>query len=118
VTMREYLNSKDGRDVVERFLKAYVEGISVALKNREFTLKVIGKYTQTTDPELLEETYQLNIAKAFLKVPYPSVDGFKAVLDFVAETRDPKAKAIDPKSLLDASFVKQLDDSGFIKSLY
>jgi ABC-type nitrate/sulfonate/bicarbonate transport system substrate-binding protein len=118
VTMREYLNSKDGRDVVQRFLKAYVEGISVALKNREFTLKVVGKYTQTTDPELLEETYQLNIAKALLKVPYPSVEGFKAVLDFVAETRDPKAKAIDPKSLLDASFVKQLDDSGFIKSLY
>lgn len=118
VTTHEYLKSKDGRDIVQRFLKAYVEGISVALKNREFTLKVIGEYTRTTDAELLEETYQLNIAKAFLKAPYPSVEGFKTILDFVAETRDPKAKAIDPKSLLDASFVKQLDDSGFIKSLY
>jgi hypothetical protein len=88
------------------------------LKNREFTLKVIGEYTRTTEPDLLEETYQVNVAKTFLKVPYPSVEGFKTILDFVAETRDPKAKAIDPKSLLDASFVKQLDDSGFIKSLY
>jgi len=118
VTTREYLKSKENREVVQRFLKAYVEGISIALKNREFTLKVIGEYTRTTDPDLLEETYQVNVAKAFLKVPYPSVEGFKTILDFVAETRDPKAKAIDPRSFLDASFVKQLDDSGFIKSLY
>ncbi len=90
----------------------------MALKNREFTLKVISEYTRTTESDLLEETYQVNVAKAFLKVPYPSVEGFKTILDFVAETRDPKAKAIDPKSFLDASFVKQLDDNGFIKSLY
>ena len=79
---------------------------------------MIGEHTRTTEPDLLEETYQLNVAKAFLKVPYSSVDGFKTILDFVAETRDSKAKAIDPKSLLDVSFVKQLDDSGFIKNLY
>lgn len=118
VTTREYLKSKENRDIVQRFLKAYVEGISVALKNREFTLKVIGDYTRTTEPDLLEETYQVNVAKAFLKVPYPSAEGFKTILDFVAETRDPKVKAMDPKSFLDPSFVKQLDDSGFIKSLY
>ena len=72
----------------------------------------------TTDAEMLEKTYQVNIARAFLKVPLPSVGGFKTILDFVAETRDPKAKNIDPNSILDASFVKQLDESGLIKSLY
>ena len=72
----------------------------------------------TTDAEMLEKTYQVNIAKAFLKVPIPSVGGFKTILDFVAETRDPKAKNIDPHSILDPSFVKQLDESGFIKSLH
>jgi len=118
VAMRDYLKSKENRETLQRFLKAYVEGISVSLKNREFTLKVIGEYTRTTDAEMLEETYQVNIAKAFLKVPLPSVGGFKTILDFVAETRDPKAKNIDPNSILDASFVKQLDESGLIKSLY
>jgi len=118
VATREYLKSKENHEVLQKFFKAYVEAISVAIKNREFAIKVISKYTRTTDPELLEETYKVNVAKAFLKVPYPSVAGFKTILDFVAETRDPRAKAIDPKSLLDASFVKQLDDNGFIKSLY
>ena len=118
VTTREYLKSKEGLDVLQKFFKAYIEGINQSLKNKAFTLKVISDYTRTTDAEMLEETYQANIAKAFLKAPYPSVEGFKTILDFVAETRDPKAKAIDPKSVLDPSFVKQLDDSGFIKNLH
>ena len=118
VTTRDYLKSKENRDVLQRFLRGYVEGISVSLKNRDFTLKVIGEYTRTTEPEMLEETYQVNVAKAFLKTPYPSVEGFKTILDFVAETRDAKAKAIDPHSVIDTTFVKQLDDSGFIRGLY
>jgi NitT/TauT family transport system substrate-binding protein len=118
VTTREYLKSKEGLDVLQKFFKAYVEGIHVCLTNKDFTLKVIAGYTRTTEPEMLEETYQANVAKAFLKAPYPSVEGFKTILDFVGETRDPKAKAIDPKSALDASFVKQLDDNGFIKNLH
>lgn len=118
VATRDYLKSKENRETLQKFLKAYVEGISVSLKNRELTLKVIGEYTRTTDAEMLEETYQANVAKAFLKVPLPSVEGFKTILDFVAETRDPKARNIDPNSILDPSFVKELDQSGFIKSLY
>jgi hypothetical protein len=70
-----------------------------------------------TDPEILEETYRVNVANAFRKAPYPSAEGFKTILDFVADTRDPKAKSIDPKSVMDATIVKELDDSGFIKSL-
>jgi hypothetical protein len=95
-----------------------VEGISVAVKNREQTLKIIAQYSRTTDPEILEETYEVTVAKAFLRVPYPSVEGFKTVLDFIVETRDPKAKTIDPNSIVDSSFVKELDENGFIKSLY
>lgn len=118
VATRDFLRSKENREILQRFMKAYVEGISVCLKNRDFALKVISQYTRTDDPEMLEETYQVNVAKAFLKVPYPSVEGFKTILDFVAETRDPKAKNIDPHSILDPSLVKELDQSGFIKSLY
>jgi ABC-type nitrate/sulfonate/bicarbonate transport system substrate-binding protein len=116
VAMRDFLKSDP--EMIRRFLKGYVEAISFSLKNREQTIKIIDHYTRTGDPEILEETYRGNVATAFAKVPYPSVEGFKTILDFVAETRDPKAKSIDPRSVLDRSFVKELDDSGFIKSLY
>jgi hypothetical protein len=39
------------------------------------------------------------------------------VLDQIA-VRDPRAKNVAPETLMDTRFVKQLDESGFIKSLY
>jgi ABC-type nitrate/sulfonate/bicarbonate transport system substrate-binding protein len=115
VTTREFL--KKDTDVVRRFMKGYVEAIAYSLKHKDQTVKIIGQYTRMTDPEILEETYRVNVANAFRKTPYPTVDGFKTILDFVAETRDPKAKSIDPKSVIDISIVKELDDSGFIKTV-
>ena len=115
VVTREFL--KKDADTVRRFMKGYVEAIAYSLKNHDQTLKIIGQYTRTTDPEILEETYRVNVANAFRRTPYPSAEGFKTILDFVADTRDPKAKSIDPKSVIDTSIVKELDDSGFIKSL-
>jgi ABC-type nitrate/sulfonate/bicarbonate transport system substrate-binding protein len=108
---------KRDTDLVRRFMKGYIEAISYSLKHKDDTMKIIGQYTRTSEPEVLEETYRVNVASAFRKVPYPSVEGFKTILDFVAETRDPKAKTIDAKSMMDTSIVKELDDSGFIKSL-
>jgi ABC-type nitrate/sulfonate/bicarbonate transport system substrate-binding protein len=115
VVTREFL--KKDIETVRRFMKGYVEAIAFSLKHHDQTLKIIGQYTRTTDPEILEETYRVNVANAFRKAPYPSAEGFKTILDFVADTRDPKAKSIDPKSVMDATIVKELDDSGFIKSL-
>ncbi len=114
----DYLRLKETRETLRRFMKGYVEGISIAVKDREQTLKIISQYSRTTDPEILQETYDVIVAKAFLRVPYPSVEGFKTVLDFIAETRDTKAKTIDPKSIVDSTFVRELDENGFIKSLY
>jgi hypothetical protein len=50
--------------------------------------------------------------------------GVKTVLEFLvkdnprAKSQEPKAKSADPNSFVDPSFVKALDDNGFIKSLY
>jgi hypothetical protein len=47
----------------------------------------------------------------------PSPVGLKTVMEFLA-LDDPKAKGVDPTSFVDGSILKELDDSGFIKSLY
>ncbi len=116
VVTREFL--KNDKEIIRRFLKGYVEAVAFSIKHRDETLKIIGQYTRENDPEVLDETYRINVANAFLKVPYPSVDGFKTILDFVADTRDPKARSIDPKSMMDPSLVRELEESGFIKKLY
>jgi hypothetical protein len=49
--------------------------------------------------------------------PYPPPDGYQLVLQDMAE-KNPKAAQADIKDYIDARFVKELDDSGFIKALY
>ena len=51
------------------------------------------------------------------KKQYPSVEGLKTVIDDIAE-RDPRAKSVKPEQFIDASFIRELDQSGFIDGLY
>ena len=51
------------------------------------------------------------------RIPYADTAGFKFVLDEVA-VRRPEARKMNVNELIDNRFVKELDDSGFIKKLY
>jgi len=51
------------------------------------------------------------------RVPYPTMKGIQLVLDEIG-SRNPKAREIAPDSLVDLSYLKEIDNSGFIKALY
>jgi NitT/TauT family transport system substrate-binding protein len=104
-------------DLVKRYLSAELEAIALMKKNRAFTLKVLSKYLRTTDTDLLSEAYDIQIAKYMMKAPLPTADAVRAVLEELAE-RNPKAKEQDPNRFFDDRFVRQLQDSNFIDSLY
>ena len=48
---------------------------------------------------------------------YPTLEGIKNILEPLAKT-DPKAKTSEPEDFVDMSFIKELDESGFIADLY
>jgi NitT/TauT family transport system substrate-binding protein len=105
--------------LVSRFIKVFVEGIAYFKKNKEESLKVLMKKMRVErgNENSLQRSYQLYASQYFDSVPTPSMLGVKTVLEFLAKD-NPKAKGADPNSFVDASFVKMLDDSGFIKALY
>jgi NitT/TauT family transport system substrate-binding protein len=107
---------KDNMDTVQRFVRAYTEAIAIYKNNRELAMKVTSKYTGMKDPALLGATVDFYAPK-LQRVPHATVAGLKFVLDEVA-VRDPRAKNYAPETFMDTRFVKQLDDSGYIKSLY
>ncbi len=107
---------KDNMDTVQRFVRAYTEAIAIYKNNRELAMKVTSKYTGMKDPALLGATVDFYAPK-LQRVPHATVAGLKFVLDEVA-VRDPRAKNYTPETFMDSRFVKQLDDSGFIRSLY
>ena len=55
--------------------------------------------------------------KIFPKKPYPTVKGLQLVLEEIA-LKNPKAKGFAPEQAVDLSFVKELDEAGFIDRLY
>jgi ABC-type nitrate/sulfonate/bicarbonate transport system substrate-binding protein len=107
---------KDNRDTVRKFTRALVEAIHFYKTHKEFSKNVIGKYVKTADNEALEDSYQF-FAPLVPTKPYPTLEGIKEALMELGE-KDSKARAARPEDFADMSFVKELDESGYIDGLY
>jgi NitT/TauT family transport system substrate-binding protein len=115
VTTRSYV--RDNPDIIRRYLKAYVEGLHRFKTDKDFSLKVLAKYSRISDRDMLEETYRYYAIKVMPKVPYPTIKGIQLVLDEIA-SRNPKAREISPMDLVDLSYLKKIESSGFVQALY
>jgi NitT/TauT family transport system substrate-binding protein len=113
VSTRSFIK-KDPQSV-RRFLMAYSEGTERLYRDKEFTMKVIGKYTKTEDREALESGYVF--ATTFIerppRLPYKAVE---TILAQIAE-KDPKVKTHKAEEFIDPTFYNELDKNGFFKSL-
>jgi NitT/TauT family transport system substrate-binding protein len=114
VTTRRYL--KTNEDTVRRFMRAYIEGAARGQRDKNFALKAMGKTFRTDDRELLEESYDLIIKPNFVIPPHPSLPGIASLLRGL-EQAQPKAKGAKSEDFADSRIVRELDQSGFIKSV-
>ncbi len=114
VTTRRFLKTQE--DVVRRFLRAYIEGAARGQRDKNFALKAMGKYFRTDDREVLEESYDAVIKSNFAIPPYPSIPGIANLIQGL-EKQNPKAKGAKPDEFADSRLVRELDQSGFVKSV-
>ncbi len=105
------------KDLTDRFMKAYVEGLHMFKTKPDVAKQVISKYAQITDQEVLDDTWEVYAKKYMPEVPHSTAAGVKTILDELA-LKNPKAAAADPAKFVDDSFVQALEQSGFIKALY
>lgn len=115
IVVRESQLRKE-RETFAQFAKGVIEGIHRVKTDREFAIKVLGKMLRSSDREILEETYRV-FSALYEKAPYPALEGIQPILDEIS-TQIPKAKSYKPENFVDVSIVKQLDQSGFIGSVY
>jgi ABC-type nitrate/sulfonate/bicarbonate transport system substrate-binding protein len=111
VSRRPYL-TKHRADLVN-FTKAMIEGVHYYKANKEFSMKVIGKYMKIEDREVVEENFR---EYDFPLKPYPAKEYFALPIQEVGK-KDPKVLKEDPERFADQSLVKELDASGFIDKL-
>ena len=108
---RSYIRANPA--VAERFLRAYSEAILYFHGQREGTLGVMAKYLRSMDRESIAESYD-NHLTIIPKVPYPTLEGIQFILDELAK-ENPRAKQFRPETLIDKSFIENLDREGFFK---
>ena len=104
------------RQIMLNLLKAYVEGIHYFLTNKRATLAVMQKYMKVTDSATASVMYDY-FRGAIAQKPYPVAAAMGNLLDIVVK-RTPEAAKFKPDQFIDASLIKELDQSGFIDRLY
>jgi hypothetical protein len=93
-----------------------VEAIHIIKTEKNYAKALFKKNLGVADPEGLERAYR-DYSNAFPEVPYPNPDGVKTMLDDLA-AKNPKASTADPKTFVDMSLVREVENSGFIKQVY
>lgn len=104
---------REKNEALTRFLRGYIEAMAVIRKDRETTIKSMGKYLKTTDREVLESVYD-DYKDVFPQVPLMTAAEVKAVLDVA---KSPKAKQMKPEEFYDNSLVQKIQASGFIDAV-
>jgi len=104
---------RERNEALTRFLRAYIESLAVIRKDKETTMRSMGKFLKTTDQAVLESVYD-DYKDVFPVTPLMSVAEVKAVLD---AAKSPKAKTMKPEEFFDNSIVQKIQASGFIEQV-
>ncbi|HEX2226091.1 MAG TPA: ABC transporter substrate-binding protein [Candidatus Binatia bacterium] len=115
VTSRSFI--KRNENAVRKFVRGFVEGVHYGKTHREFGVQVLKKYLRNDDTEMVNDLYDIYVQQNIPRVPRPSPEALKTVIDQVAET-DPRAKNLRPEQLIDSRFFQELEKEGFIQRLW
>jgi NitT/TauT family transport system substrate-binding protein len=105
-------------ELIRRLLKAMIAATQFYKTNKAESIKIMAKYMRIDLPakaEEMEETYDAFVKTASCK-PYVDPEGVAGLLEQIA-VKNPKAAKADPRSFLDMSFIKELDQSGYVESV-
>ncbi len=111
--METYIRSH--QELVENFLKGYIESLHFFRSQKEKTLAGITKFLKMKDRARVEEGYDYYV-DLMPVMPYASSKAVQTVLDFLAE-KQPKAATAKPEEFYDMSYLKKIETSGFLKTL-
>ena len=102
-------------DTFRRFMRAYSTALGIFHQQREPTLKVMAKHLKGIDKFVLEKSYEA-YKEWVPEIPYLNHAGMETAIALtpgVEKGKEPKVS-----DLVDESFIKELDQQGFYRTLY
>src|SRR5262249_48122647 len=93
---------------LKRFVMALIEGLHLYINDRNFSMRVMQKYTKVSDPEIVAKT-QDYYAKKTLVVPLTDPAAIKIALPA-------DAPAVQkPEAFYDNSLIQEIVKDGFVE---
>ena len=116
VTTRRIAAAKP--QVIEAYLKTFVEAIAVTLDpaNKELVMRLQMTNLRLTSSADAEEAYH-SVINSYERAPHTSVEGMKRLQKLMAQIT-PKIADVRVETVVDTSFMNKLESSGYIQSLY
>jgi ABC-type nitrate/sulfonate/bicarbonate transport system substrate-binding protein len=112
-TTRSYIRSN--RDAVLRFLRGFSRGLNRLRSDKEFSMKVLSKYTKVREPETLGQLYQVyGVRYSGDPIPYVRAEGVDEILK---RTPGKEAREVEAGDFIDNNLLKELEQSGWFRHL-
>jgi ABC-type nitrate/sulfonate/bicarbonate transport system substrate-binding protein len=106
---------KSNRDITLRFLRGFTQGLHRLRTDKEFSMKVLSKYTKVTDGETLAQLHQTyGMRYSGDGVPYVRAEGVEEILK---RTPGKEAREAKASHFFDNSVLNELEQSGWFKNL-
>ena len=106
---------KANRDTAVRFMRGFSQGLNRLRNDKEFSLKVLSKYTKVTDTETLAQLHQTYAVRySGDRIPYVRPEGVDEILKRTAGKEAREAKAGD---FVDNSLLRDLEQIGWFRTL-
>ena len=102
------------RETMRRLVRSYVEAIALMKKDKQVAIRALVKYWNVTDPKMQDWFYERGVTLVPRK-PYPNVAGIKKTMELYDS---PEMRKHGPEDFYDDSFVREIDQNGYIDSLY
>ena len=105
---------KGTRDTALRFMRGFSQGLNRLRNDKEFSMKVLSKYTKVTDAETLAQLHQTyGVRYSGDRIPYVR----KGVDEILKRTPGKEAGEAKAGDFVDNSLLKDLEQSGWFKTL-
>jgi hypothetical protein len=108
-----WLDKEENQEKAKRFLKATAEGLALFHQDRELALRVMAEWNGITDTDISAHAYERG--QWMPMKPYPCYEGIDNTFEMYDSNELRKFK---PTDFYDDSLIRELDESGFIDSLY
>lgn len=112
-TTRSFI--KSNRETALRFLRGFTHGLHRLRTDKEFSMKVLSKYTKVTDGETLAQLHQTyGVRYSGDRVPFVRPEGVEEILKRTPGKEAREAKAGD---FIDNSLLKELEQNGWFRAV-